>query len=381
MANRGARTADEYFALGCAIDASGGGRADVSADAYEQAARMGHTHAEFNLGVIRASGQGRPVDLAQARVHYATAAARGYANAQYNLGVMLQNGEGGAIDEAGAERLYRRAAATGFSRACFNLGLMLVNGLPPERQNWAEAMHWFERAAAGGCVDSLVCMGEHLSAQGAHARAVACYERAAARGHSRAEFHLGGLCEAGGQPARAVAHYASAAARGYLPAIASLGICYATGAGVDADPARAEALFEQVLACEDACEFETFQMHAHLGALREATDAYRASAHYWHAAANGVDWAGDRLAELVARAGWDARALIDHLLAAARSPSAGVRAVAVRVLAAVRERCSGCGAADRRLKRCAGCRVARFCDRACTHRAWHAHKVTCGPCE
>jgi hypothetical protein len=41
--------------------------------------------------------------------------------------------------------------------------------------------------------------------------------------------------------------------------------------------------------------------------------------------------------------------------------------------------CLGCGAqaAQRKLKACAKCRVARFCGSECLARAWPAHKPNC----
>lgn len=381
MATQSARSASEYFALGCAIDASASGRADVSMRAYQIAASMGHVVAEFNMGVCCAAGEGRAVDLVQARVHYASAAERGYANAQYNLAVMLQAGEGGAIDLPSAEQLYRTAAASGFIPACHNLGLLLVQRDPPD---WDQAVGLFETAVEGGCVDSLAVLGDHYAGTGGDAaRARGYFERASALGHSHAIFALGGFYEAGNgvdtDPGRAARLYADAAAQGYLPAMAALGVCYATALGVDGDPARALELFAPVLEREAECPIVNYHMYAVLGLWGEADDVQASCGHYWRAAIAGIRWPFDRLLTLVARADWDAHALIAEALELADSPDEHIAAVAVGVLAAVRKRCVGCGATGRRFRVCARCHVAKFCDSACLRRAWHAHKQTCHP--
>lgn len=388
MAAWAQRTAEDYFSLACSIDARSGARSDVSARAYEIAATMGHVAAEFNVGVCCALGEGRPVDLAQARVHYESAAARGYANAQYNLAVMLQAGEGGDVDIAGAERLYCQAAASGFTPACHNMGLVLVQ--LRDTPDWVGAVGFFERAVAAGCVDSLACLGEYYDREGAEpARARDYFARAAAMGHSHALFTMGGFYEHGTHgleidPTRAADHYARAAATGYLPAVASLGVCYATSFGVEGDSVRALELFTQVEESQRDSEspITNFNMVAILGAWAEDADnAEAAASRYFCAAVNGIDWAFACLLELMGRGNWDARDFIQHLLEKSRSYDERVALIAARVLASVRKRCLGCGVTGRPPSRCSVCHSAKFCDRECFWRAWHVHKlVCCAPC-
>ena len=81
------------------------------------------------------SGEGGPVDLAEARRLYGLAAAQGDANAQYILGFMHRSGEGGPVDLVEAKRLFGLATSQGLPKACPRLaqahvllGNMLVNG-------------------------------------------------------------------------------------------------------------------------------------------------------------------------------------------------------------------------------------------------------------
>ena len=55
---------------------------------YRKAADQGDAAAQFNLGVMYATGQGVPQDYAEAVKWYRKAAEQGHAGAQYNLGVM-----------------------------------------------------------------------------------------------------------------------------------------------------------------------------------------------------------------------------------------------------------------------------------------------------
>jgi TPR repeat protein len=70
---------------------------------------------------------------------------------------------------------------------------------------------------------------------------------------------------------------------------------------------------------------------------------------------------------------------VSDLVLAARLGHAGAAEklatiASMRVVASVC--CLGCGA-TRALRLCAGCRVAKFCDGACTRRSWPVHRTVC----
>ena len=76
-------------------------------------------------------------------------AEQGVAEAQHNMGVMYHNGYGVRQDYAEAVKWFRRAAAQGYASAQYNLGVMYKNGRGV-RQDDTEAVKWFRQAAAQG---------------------------------------------------------------------------------------------------------------------------------------------------------------------------------------------------------------------------------------
>ena len=75
------------------------------------------------------------------------AAIQGDTTAQYNLGVMYASGEGVRRDEREAAKWFRMAAEQGLARAQFNLGLAYDygDGVPEDDR---EAVKWYRKAAA-----------------------------------------------------------------------------------------------------------------------------------------------------------------------------------------------------------------------------------------
>ena len=70
-------------------------------------AEAGVADAQYNLGVMYATGRGVTQDYAEAVRWYRLAAGQGDADAQYNLGVMYANGRGVSQDAAEAVRWYQ----------------------------------------------------------------------------------------------------------------------------------------------------------------------------------------------------------------------------------------------------------------------------------
>ena len=61
---------------------------------YQKAAEQGEVHAQYNLGVMYANGQGVKQDYLKAFEWYQKAAEQGDADAQFNLGLLYYDGEG-----------------------------------------------------------------------------------------------------------------------------------------------------------------------------------------------------------------------------------------------------------------------------------------------
>ena len=85
-------------------------------------------HAQDNLGVMYANGQGVPQDDKEAIKLFRLAAQEGNAYAQFNLGSAYANGRGVPQDDKEAIKWYRLAAARGDADAQTRLGVMYETG-------------------------------------------------------------------------------------------------------------------------------------------------------------------------------------------------------------------------------------------------------------
>jgi len=73
-------------------------------------AEQGNSAAQFNLGVMYATGLGTVQDDAEAVTWYRKAAEQGNARAQYNLGIAYRDGRGVPKDDVQANAWLRKAA-------------------------------------------------------------------------------------------------------------------------------------------------------------------------------------------------------------------------------------------------------------------------------
>ena len=106
-------------------------------------AEQGDANAQFNLGLMYATGKGVAQDSAEAVKWFRKAAEQGVARAQYNLGHMYETGDGVAQDSGAAVQWFLQAAEQGVARAQYNLGLMCREGRGVPR-DYAKAMGWFQ---------------------------------------------------------------------------------------------------------------------------------------------------------------------------------------------------------------------------------------------
>ena len=103
--------------------------------------------AQYNLGVMLATGEGAAQNQSEAVQWFRRAAAKGDEQAQFGLATMLANGEGVAQNQSEAMQWFRRAAEQGEVKAQYNLSVMLANG-EGVAQNFAQAYIWMSLAAA-----------------------------------------------------------------------------------------------------------------------------------------------------------------------------------------------------------------------------------------
>ncbi len=171
---------------------------------------QGDAHAQTQLGLMYARGEGVAQNDAEAAKWFRLAAAQGDAQAQYYLGAIYFYGQGVAKDYVEAAKWYRLAAAQGDAHTQTQLGLMYARG-QGVAQNDAEAAKWFRLAAA--------------------------------QGHAGAQYNLGAMYQDGKGVAKeyveAVKWYRLAAAQGATDAQFNLGVAYASGQGVAQDYVRA----------------------------------------------------------------------------------------------------------------------------------------------
>jgi TPR repeat protein len=154
-----------------------------------KAAANGDAAAQYNLGVMYATGRGVPKDAAKAFEWWQKAAAKGHAVAQYNLGVMYATGEGIPKDTAKASGWWQKAAAQGNADAQTNLGVMYENGRDVPKDE-AKAFEWYQKAAAQGVAQAQYNVGVmYAKGQGVPKDDVQAYawcELATAQGHTNA---------------------------------------------------------------------------------------------------------------------------------------------------------------------------------------------------
>lgn len=153
-----------------------------AAEWYRKAAGQRMATAQFNLGVLYASGQGVEKDESKAAALYRQAAEQGLVDAANNLAAMYEQGEGVDRNLAEAEKWYRFAAERGMPKAQFNLGLMY-----DMQKDYAHALEWYRRAAEQGSAPAMKNLGILLyNAQGTPRdleQAYAWFARADQLGH------------------------------------------------------------------------------------------------------------------------------------------------------------------------------------------------------
>jgi len=122
----------------------------IAAQWYRRSAENGNIHAQHNLAVAYANGDGVEMNINGAMHWWQQAAASGNADSQYNLGIVYAMGVHGIqknIDEA--KKWWRKAAIDGDPMAQYNLGTIYANG-ENQVKSYCEAMRWWEKSAQKG---------------------------------------------------------------------------------------------------------------------------------------------------------------------------------------------------------------------------------------
>lgn len=119
---------------------------DTAYRIWSELAEQNDGRAQYALGVMYATGNGRDKDPARAFEWFSKAAENGHLKAMYNLGVSYWTGQGTLEDRAEAAHWWRMAAERGDVVSQYNLGVAYYNGLGVE-QDLVEAARWIRSAA------------------------------------------------------------------------------------------------------------------------------------------------------------------------------------------------------------------------------------------
>ena len=181
-----APSADELYRRGKAFANPAGGFSD-----FLQAARMGHTEAQYEVAKCYWFGQGTARSAEQAVYWWQKAAEKGHVKSMHNLGVAAGRGEQAVF-------WFRKAADRGNVKSMYELGLRaMVNSIPT-----AESVRWWTQAASLGSAaaqrDLAKCYETGTAVPRDLARARDLLQRAAAQGDSEASQRLSSLSRGNG---------------------------------------------------------------------------------------------------------------------------------------------------------------------------------------
>jgi len=141
------KTAEEWYQEGLAYHNSQ--RTDQAAQAYEQAAKQGHSGAQRNLACLYYGKE----EFSKAFPWFVKAAEQGEAGNQNNLGICYYYGKGTPQDFKKAAEWYEKAAVQGDAPAQYNLAGCYKDG-NGVRKDLKKAVEWYEKAAAQGHADA-----------------------------------------------------------------------------------------------------------------------------------------------------------------------------------------------------------------------------------
>ena len=167
---------------------------------FRQAAEMGYSDAQYNLGYCYDYGRGVTLDSTEAAKWYTMAAEQGNISAQNNLAILYETGRGVEKNLTEAVRWYRAAAEQGDVDAQFNLAYCCSHGIGTER-DYAEAARWYRKAAVKGNVSAQCNLGLlYEDGRGVEmdcVQAALWYRAAAEKDNVNAQFNLALLYEYG----------------------------------------------------------------------------------------------------------------------------------------------------------------------------------------
>jgi TPR repeat protein len=203
---------------------------------FEQAAKMGHIRAYFQLGNRALRGAGQKQDLAEANRLLKFGADQGDPFAMVSYGRNLVRGRGVPKDVATGTALLNKAVEMGHTFAMNELGSMYYRGRAV-KENWKRGVRFFEAGLARNDIYSM----NNIAFAYAHgkgvkkdqATALALFKRASDGGHPEAPTNVGIIYYNGEgvkkDTAKAIEWYQKGAERGDTYAASNLAWIYASG--------------------------------------------------------------------------------------------------------------------------------------------------------
>jgi uncharacterized protein len=192
-------------------------------------------------------------------------AERGDANAEFNVGLLYATGKGAKQDFRQAAAWYRKAAEQGVGAAQYNLGVMYANGDGVPR-DVHEAVKWLQKATDAGIPMGREELANLYGSKGIenYGKSFEAQNKSAEKGSPTAQFDVALLYDLGrGVPRNyeeAMKWYRKAADQGYPPAMTNIGILYYNQEGVKRDLVEAYAWFVRAKLAGDPRAADLLQM-------------------------------------------------------------------------------------------------------------------------
>lgn len=127
-----------------------------------RAAEHGNVEAQWQLGLLCASGDGTTLNYVEAAEWIERAAEQGFARAQSVLAWLYTNGLGVEQDDAQAGYWYQRAAEQGAPKDEYMVATMYRFGRYGVEKDAAQMIHWYQRAADQGFAPAQYALGKLL---------------------------------------------------------------------------------------------------------------------------------------------------------------------------------------------------------------------------
>ena len=169
------------------------GEYDKARAYLEQAEKMGHAEAGYNLASLYAKGDGVEKNFEKAVAYLRKSAEGGYYPSMTNLGLLYARGQGVEQNYLTARSWWLKAAAGEHPDAMHNLAVIYATGKGVDK-DMKEAVKWYRKAANAGYVDSIANLGLiYANGDGVERdfeEARRLWETAAAKGHKVAAQNL-----------------------------------------------------------------------------------------------------------------------------------------------------------------------------------------------